>query len=314
MCCLLWPLLSSSSGLWKFCELLACCVTVLMVRCCHGLGRSTTRMHVCSVRVLRKNALPNSATRHVHEILDGLRTATTQKDLPFHQHLTNLVVALNKSNAHKRSASHACQPHHRAKLRGATLHNSLINTQVPEGAVVMYGGPKLALSLTFVMDTGEEKDFCTLFKSDVRDVRYKATGNSDAALVRSLHAPCILSCYVRVCSGLRATGGFQVTFGLHEVRSAIGTNLCLQQAAQSLTSGAAGLIMELELSTQDAKLLAAELKGPSQEPQKDVHDENASQRARKPHVCEKPHPQKPPPASAKVQRTQVHASCGCTIT
>lgn len=47
----------------------------------------------------------------------------------------------------------------------------------------MYGGPKIALSLTFVLDAGVEKDFCTLFKSDLEDVQHRPAEESDSTVV-----------------------------------------------------------------------------------------------------------------------------------
>ena len=46
------------------------------------------------------------------------------------------------------------------------------------------------------------------------------------------------------------------------VRLAYETNSCLKQVAQSLAEEDSGLILELELSLQDARLLVAEVNGP----------------------------------------------------
>ena len=119
-------------------------------------------------------------------ILSGVHTATTQKELPFPDHLMKLALILNKHVAETKAAAQDIQPHLHATLRRAEFRNSTIATEAQEGAAVIFGGATIAVYLTFILDTGDEPSYCTLFKSDLKDVRHEATGKGDGATVRHL--------------------------------------------------------------------------------------------------------------------------------
>lgn len=265
-------------------------------------------MYVCRARVLRKETLPRNLTPHIAPILDDLRTAISQKEMPFCDLLMKLVLTLNKHHAQSNAAARVIRPHSHARLRRAEFRSSTITAEAQERAAIMYGGATVVLFLTFIQDGGVEDDFCTLFKSDLKVVGYSAVGESNGATVRfQTNLQLCSECHTSAGVCLSTASLFQVTMKLGSVRSAYGTNVCLQQVAQSVAKEETELILELELSTQDAKQLVAELKGPREASQKTGPSQKRA-RADKKGQAEKKAP------AAAVRLTEVHISNGCTIT
>lgn len=155
--------------------------------------------------------MARNLTAHILPILDGVRTATTQKELPFPEHLMKLALTLNKHVSQNKASAQDVQPHSHAFLRRAEFSNSTIATEAQEGAAVIFGGATIAIYLTFILDAGEETSYCTLFKSDLKDVRYhaRASVEGDGATVR--HLQLLLPTEYRRC--LPVSTGFYIFNG-----------------------------------------------------------------------------------------------------
>jgi hypothetical protein len=193
-------LVSGWSALWESACCYAChsmCTILESCWCLDGVlsGTVHTARFVCRVRILRKNTLPSNLAAHILPIEHGIRNAITQKSIPLHVHMKNLVIALNKHHAQCQASPQGIQPHIQARLRHARIRNSKITTKISESATIMFGGTQLSFSLTFVMDSHEENDICTLLKADIRDVHCNTTGEGDSTTVTSPKTTCTCSVY-----------------------------------------------------------------------------------------------------------------------